>query len=135
MKREHLVPLSRQALAILREVQAITGHGEVIFPAIGPKRRCISENTLGNALRLAGYSSDQHVPHGFRTTASTILHDLGFDTRDIELQLAHADKNKIRATYNRSERIKERTKMMQQWSDHLDSLRGGGNVVPFRSRA
>jgi integrase len=135
MKREHLVPLSRQSLAILESLKEITGTGEWIFPAIGPKRRCISENTLGTALRAIGYTPDQMVPHGFRSMASTLLHELGFVSTDIELQLAHADKNKIRAVYNRSERIKERTKMMQQWSDYLDSLRSGGNVVPFKRRA
>ena len=108
MKREHIVPLSKQAIAILRDIERITGEGEYIFPAIGAKRRPISENTLGKALRMCGYSSDKMVPHGFRSMASTVLHELGFISSDIELQLAHADKNKIRATYNRSERIKER---------------------------
>ncbi len=135
MKREHLVPLSAQSVAILKSLQEITGEGEFLFPAIGPKRRCISENTLGTALRAIGYMPDQMVPHGFRSMASTLLHELGFVSTDIELQLAHADKNKIRAVYNRSERIKERTRMMQQWSDYLDSLRAGGNVVPFKRRA
>jgi integrase len=122
-QRDHLVPLSRQAVGILREIGKITGDGEFVFPAIGPKRRPISENTLGGALRALGYDHDTMVPHGFRAIASTLMHDLGFPSTDIELQLAHADKNKIRAVYNRSERIKERTKMMQKWSDHLDKLR------------
>jgi integrase len=135
-KREHLVPLSKQALAILRELQPITGEG-YMFPAIGPKQRPISENTLGYALHGLGYSSDVHVPHGFRSTASTLLHELGWDSRDIELQLAHADSNKIRGIYNRAERIKERTRMMQQWSDYLDQLRTGdaNKVVPFKKHA
>lgn len=122
MKREHIVPLSRQAVQILRWIESITGQGEFVFPAIGPKRRPISENTLGTALRAIGYTPDEMVPHGFRTLASTLLHELGFVSSDIELQLAHADKNKIRAVYNRSERIKERARMMQRWSDHLDKL-------------
>ncbi len=134
-KREHTVPLSAQSLAILRDLETVTAGGELMFPAIGPKRRPISENTLGNALRLIGYSSDQHVPHGFRTTASTLLHELGFDSRDIELQLAHADTNKIRGIYNRSERIKERAAMMQAWSDYLDTLRDDkSNVIAIRAK-
>jgi integrase len=128
MKREHISPLSKQSIAILRDIERITGEGEYIFPAIGPKRRPISENTLGTALHAIGYTSEQMVPHGFRSMASTLLHDLGFVSSDIELQLAHADKNKIRAVYNRSERIKERTRMMQKWSDHLDKLRAGKTI-------
>ena len=135
MRREHWVPLSRQAVTILKALQEVTAEGEFMFPAIGPKRRCISENTLGTALRAIGYTPDQMVPHGFRSMASTLLHELGFVSTDIELQLAHSDKNKIRAIYNRSERIKERTQMMHAWSDYLDTLRSGGNVVPFKRRA
>jgi integrase len=123
MKREHIVPLSRQSIAILRGLKKITGDGEWMFPALGPKKRCISENTLGAALRTLGYGPDLMVPHGFRVMASTLLHDMGFVSSDIELQLAHSDKNKIRAIYNRSERIKERARMMQKWSDRLDALK------------
>jgi len=134
MKREHVVPLSVQSISILTWLKEITGRGEYMFPAIGPKSRPISENTLGAALHGLGYSSDVHTPHGFRSMASTLLHEQGFVSTDIELQLAHADKNKIRAVYNRSERIKERTKMMQHWSDYLDSLRDAGNIVAIRRR-
>ncbi|MGO9039310.1 MAG: tyrosine-type recombinase/integrase [Steroidobacteraceae bacterium] len=134
MGREHLVPLSDQALAILKDLKKITGGGELIFPAIGPKHRPISNNTLGYALQGLGYGPDVMVPHGFRSMASTLLHELGWDSRDIELQLAHADSNKIRGIYNRAERIKERTKMMQAWSDYLDNLRDAGNVVALRRR-
>jgi integrase len=134
MGREHLVPLSDQALAILTWLKEITGDGEYMFPAIGPKRRPLSNNTLGYALQGLGYSSDVHTPHGFRSTASTLLHELGYESRDIELQLAHADSNKVRSIYNRSERIKERTRMMQAWSDYLDNLRDAGNVVAIRRR-
>ncbi len=128
-RHDHIVPLSKQAVAILKNLKPITGDGEFMFPAVGPKKRAISENTLGAALHSIGYASDVHVPHGFRTTASTRLHELGYPSADIELQLAHRDKNKIRGIYNRAERIKERTKMMQEWSDHLYVLRVGGNVV------
>ncbi len=122
-RREHLVPLSRQALALLKTLHKFTGRGEYMFPAIGAKARPISENTLGAALRGLGYGHDVMVPHGFRSMASTLLHESGEVSGDIELQLAHVDSNKVRGIYNRSERIKERAKMMQRWSDRLDKLR------------
>ena len=106
-----------------------------MFPAIGPKHRTLSNNTLGYALQGLGYGPDVMVPHGFRSMASTLLHELGWDSRDIELQLAHADSNKMRGIYNRAERIKERTKMLQAWSDYLDNLRDAGNVVAFKRKA
>ena len=137
MRREHLVPLSRQSLGVLRELEPITGGDEFIFPCTGPKKRPLSDNALNNALHGLGYASDVHVPHGFRSTASTLLHEMGYESRDIELQLAHSDSNKIRGIYNRAERIQERTKMMQQWSDYLDQLRTGdaNKVVPFKKHA
>jgi integrase len=131
-KREHLVPLSRQALSILRTLHKFTGDGVYMFPAIGSKERSISENTLGAALRGLGYGPDVMVPHGFRSMASTLLHEMGVVSTDIELQLAHVDSNKIRGIYNRSERLKERAKIMQRWSDHLDKLRAS---VPKARRA
>lgn len=120
---DHLVPLSRQAVAILRRLESVTGGGELMFPAIGPKKRPISENTLGTALHAMGYPSEVHVPHGFRHTASTLMHELGWLSSDIELQLAHVDDNKVRGTYNAAKRIKPRTRLMQKWSDYLDTLR------------
>ncbi len=124
---DHLVPLSRQALAILKSLhQSHTGDGEWMFPALGPRKRPISENTLGAALRTLGYSSEVHVPHGFRHMASTLMHELGWLSSDIELQLSHADKNSIRAIYNAAERIQPRTRLMQKWSDYLDKLRQAG---------
>lgn len=122
---DHLVPLSSQAIAILRSLEQWTGQGEFMFPAIGPKKRPISENTLGTALRALGYSKDILVPHGFRHMASTLMHELGWLSSDIELQLAHTDGNKIRGIYNAAERIIPRAKLMQKWSDHLDKLRSG----------
>ncbi|MGO9930435.1 MAG: tyrosine-type recombinase/integrase [Steroidobacteraceae bacterium] len=135
MRRDHLVPLSLQSISILTGLAEMTGGGEFMFPAIGTQPRPISENSLGGALRRLGYGPDQMVAHGFRSMASTLLHELGYDSRDVELQLAHADSNKIRGIYNRSERIKERIKMMQAWSDYLDSLRDGSNVVAIRRKA
>jgi integrase len=134
MRRDHLVPLSSQAVAILQELHQVTGAGEYLFPMKG-RDEPIPDNNLGFALVKMGYGPDTMVPHGFRSMASTLLHELGFVSGDIELQLAHADSNSIRAIYNRSERIKERTNMMQSWSDYLDSLRAGGNVVAFKKKA
>jgi integrase len=119
---DHLVPLSRQALAILRWLEAHTGAGDLMFPAVGPKRRPISENTLGTALHAIGYPSAVHVPHGFRHMASTLMHELGWLSSDIELQLSHVDEKKVRRTYNAAERIQPRTRLMQKWSDYLDKL-------------
>jgi integrase len=134
-KRDHVVPLSRQAIDILENLHKITGHGEYMFPAIGPKNRSISENTLGAALRTLGYSPDQMVPHGFRHMASTRLRELGYNSDHIEYQLSHVDKNKIRGIYNAAQYLPARTKMMQEWSDHLDALRIGRNILPFKKRA
>ena len=123
MRREHLVPLSRQALAILREIEPLTGRGRYVFPAMGKPGRPISENTLNGALRRLGYSSEEHTAHGFRSTASTLLHELGFGTRVIEVQLAHKDRDQTRGIYNRALYLPQRTEMMQAWADYLDSLK------------
>ncbi len=123
MGRPHTVPLSTQVLTILRELKEITGEGELLFPGLRSKHRPISDNSLNAALRRLGYAKDEMTTHGFRTLASTRLHELGFDSGDIELQLAHLDRNQIRATYNKAERLAERRKMMQVWSDYLDGLR------------
>ena len=123
MGRPHTVPLSTQALTILRESKEITGEGELLFPGLRSRERPISDNSLNAALRRLGYAKDEMTTHGFRTMASTRLHERGFDSGDIELQLAHLDRNQIRATYNKAERLTERRKMMRAWSDYLDGLR------------
>ena len=123
MKRPHIVPLSKQAIQVLKEIHSLTGNHELMFPAIGSRARSISENTLNAALRRLGYSGKEMVAHGFRSIASTLLNELGFAPDVIELQLAHKDKDQVRAAYNRSERLADRRKLMQAWSDHLDTLR------------
>lgn len=112
MRAEHIVPLSRQAVALLRELHRITGRGELVFPSLKAQRP-LSENTLNSALRGLGYAGDTHVSHGFRSSASTMMHELGWDSQLIELQLAHADRNKVRKVYNRAERLADRRLMMQ----------------------
>jgi integrase len=132
MGEPHVVPLSKQALAILRGLQPLTGRGRYLFPSLRTRERPMSENTLGAALRRLGYSKDEMTAHGFRAMASTLLNEQGFPPDVIELQLAHAERNKVRAAYNRAQRLPERRKMMQSWSDYLDGLKSGGNVVPIR---
>ncbi|HTW37557.1 MAG TPA: integrase arm-type DNA-binding domain-containing protein [Steroidobacteraceae bacterium] len=136
MGEQHIVPLSRQALSILEQLRPITGHGRYLFPSLRTRERPISENTLGAALRRLGYSKDEMTAHGFRSTASTLLNEQGFAPDVIELQLAHAERNKVRAAYNRAQRLEERRRMMQAWADYLEGLKTGGNVVPIgRKRA
>ena len=123
MGEAHIVPLSRQAVAILSELRPITGNGGFVFPAIGGGGRPLSENTLNGGLRRLGYSGDQMTAHGFRSVASTLLNERGVNPDLIELQLAHAERNRVRAAYNRAQRLAERRTMMQEWSDYLDTLR------------
>jgi integrase len=122
----HIVPLARQALAILRELQALTGGlGEYVFPSLLTLTRPMSNNTVNTALRRLGYTKEQMTGHGFRSMASTLLNELGFPPDVIELQLAHAERNKIRAAYNKAQRLAERRKMMQVWADYLVRLKEG----------
>lgn len=133
--REHLVPLAKQVVALLKELQPITGEGggEFLFPSLRGVSQPISNIALNAALRRMGIGKDEHTPHGFRSTASTRLNELGFPPSDIELQLAHKDRDEVRAAYNRALRLEERRAMMQFWADYLDGLRAG-KVVEFRSR-
>jgi integrase len=132
MGEEHVVPLSRQAVAILKELHPLTGGGRYVFPSLRGGHRPISENTVNVALRTLGYSGDEMCGHGFRAMASTCLNEQGFPPDVIELQLAHAERNEVRAAYNRASRIPERRKMMQKWAEYLDALREVGTVVPFK---
>ena len=131
----HIVPLSTQAVDILRGVQLLTGNGRYVFPSLLTRDRPISDNTLNTALRRLGYSNEEMTGHGFRTMASTLLNEKGWHPDLIELQLAHAERNKVRDAYNRAQRLDERRKMMQDWGDYLDGLRAGTNVVPIRRAA
>lgn len=135
MREMHLVPLPHQAVAILRELQVLTGDGEYLFPSLRTSKRPVSENTINAALRRLGYAKDEMTGHGFRAMASTCLNEQGWHPDLIELQLAHAERNKVRAAYNRAERLAERRKMMQVWADYLDRLKAGAKVVPLRQRA
>jgi integrase len=134
MGEPHLVPLSRQALAILRELQPLARGGRYLFPSLRTRDRPMSDNTINAALRRMGYTTEEQTGHGFRSMASTLLNEQGFPPDVIELQLAHTERNKVRAAYNKAQRLSERRKMMQAWADYLDGLRAGGNVVPFKPR-
>jgi integrase len=122
MKRPHLVPLSTQAVAILRKQHELTGHGPLVFPGVRSGRP-MSDATMGLALKVMLIESDRHVPHGFRVSASTLLNEKGFDSALIELQLSHAKRDKIAGIYDRSQRVPERKAMMQAWSDYIDELK------------
>lgn len=135
MREQHIVPLARQAVTLLRDLQPLTGASRYLFPSLRTKERPISNNTLNAALRRLGYTGDEMVSHGFRSMASTCLNELGWHPDLIELQLAHAERNKVRAVYNRATRLADRRKMMQAWADYLDSLRAGAEVVAFRRTA
>jgi integrase len=135
MDAPHIVPLSCQAVAILRELHPLTGKGTYVFPGLHSKQRPMSENTVNLALRRMGYSGNEIVAHGFRSMASTLLNEQGWPPDVIERQLAHAERNEVRRAYNRAKYLVERRKMMQAWSDYLDRLRTGANVVPIKRRA
>jgi integrase len=124
----HVVPLATQVLEVLGEIQPLTGDGRYVFPALHTSLRPISENTLNMAIRRIGYGKDEMTSHGFRSTASTLLNEQGWHPDLIELQLAHAERNKVRAAYNRAQRLGERRKMMQAWADYLCGLRAAGKV-------
>ena len=131
----HIVPLPSQAVEILTGLQAVTGNGRYLFPSLHSRERPMSENTLNAALRRLGYTTDEMTAHGFRAMASTLLYEQGFPPDGIELQLAHTEHNKVRAAYNRAQRLEERRKMMQAWADYLDGLRADAKVVPIRRKA
>jgi len=133
-KRTHLVPLSRQAVQILEELKPLTGNGKYVFPSIRTNDRPISENTLNAALRRLGYAKDEMTSHGFRSVASTLLHELGWPSHVIETQLAHVDRNSVRAAYNRAEYLRERKKLMQAWADYLDALKQGRKIIPLKTK-
>jgi integrase len=136
MKQPHLVPLSSQAIEILKELQPLTGHSKYVFPCHRSPLRPMSENALRVALRRMGYSNDEMTPHGFRAMARTILDEVLQVRPDfIEHQLAHAVKDPNGRAYNRTAHLAERKKMMQLWADYLDGLKAGAKVIPLKRTA
>lgn len=123
MGEQHIIPLSRQALEILEELKAYSGEGKYLFPGTRSVTRPMSDNALNAALRRMGYTKDEMCAHGFRSMASTLLNELGYNRDWIERQLAHGERNQIRAAYNFAEFLPERRRMMQEWADYLDALK------------
>jgi integrase len=129
-RQPHAVPLSAQALSILTDIAELTGRGRYVFPSIRSRDRPMSENTINGALRRLGYSGSEMTAHGFRATASSLLNECGKWNHDaIERALAHRETNQVRAAYHRSAYWEERVKMGQWWSDYLDELRDGAEVI------
>ena len=128
----HIVPLSRQALDILREIQPLTGHARYVFPSPRTDSRPMSSNAILSALRRMGYAKDEMSGHGFRSMASTLLNEQGWNRDAIERQLAHAERNSVRAAYNYAEFLPERKRMMQAWADYLEGIKSGAKIIPLK---
>lgn len=128
MGEQHIVPLSKQAVAVLRRLHTVTGTKNLLFPGVRHHDKPMSENTLNAALRYMGYDKNTMTGHGFRSMASTLLNEQGWHRDAIERQLAHAERDKVRASYNYAEHLAERRKMMQAWGDYLDALAAGADI-------
>ena len=143
MREPHIVPLSRQSVDILRELEPLTNRvlslkpdaPSFVFPSARSAARPMSENAVLAALRRMGYTKDEMTGHGFRTMASTLLHERGWNHQVIKCQLAHAERNAVSTAYNFAEHLPERRKMMQAWADYLDALKGDAQVIPLFRRA
>jgi integrase len=125
----HIVPLSHQALELFKRAKKLSGGSNYVFPGLSSLAKPLSDTALNNALVRLGFS--HFSPHGFRRTASTILNELGWRPDVIERQLAHQERNKIRAAYNKATYLEDRTKMMQAWADHVDAISAGAKVLPI----
>lgn len=136
MRMVHQVPLSKQAIDLFRQLHAITGPEGYVFPSIRSRARPMSENTVTAALRRLGYTGDEMTAHGFRATASTLLNESSKWNPDaIERALSHKERDRVRAAYHRGPHWKERVEMAQWWSDYLDQLRKGADILSFPERA
>ena len=131
MRQVHIVPLSRQTIDVLEEIKPLTGNGRYVFPSIRTNKRPMSENTVLAGLRRLGYSKEEMTGHGFRSMASTLLNEHGWHRDAIERQLAHAERDTVRAAYNYAEHLPERRRMMQEWADYLDGLKNGAEIIPI----
>lgn len=132
MRVSHIVPISAQAIELLRELKTFTGGRSMLFPNLRNPRTCMTATTLNRALERMGFNGKDSIgfsAHGFRATASTILNELGYRPDVIERQLAHAERNKVRASYNQGEYLKERRIMMQQWADLIDAMSSGNKKI------
>lgn len=134
MRRVHIVPLARQAVALLRDLEQVTGDGAYLFPTQGTKSQTIPPATLRNAVRKLGYA-DKFSPHGARGTFSTLMNARGYNADWIEKQLAHDDSDAVRRSYNHTQHLGDRAKMMQDYADLLDDKRQGAQVIQLRKVA
>jgi integrase len=125
MREPHIVPLSRQAVSLLRQIHPLTGYGRYVFPQLRKPHKPMSEMCITAALRAMGYGGEEMSAHGIRALASTLLNELGWNDKWIETQLAHGERNKVRAAYNHAKYLTQRRAMMQAWADYLDQLRAG----------
>ena len=123
MRRPHVVPLSRQAMAVLADIRPLTGASELIFPSIRSNKKLLSENAMNSALRRMGFTQEEMTSHGFRAAASSILNEKGHSPDVIEAALGHLDQNEVRRAYNRATYWPERVVLMQVWADLLDEFR------------
>ncbi len=139
MRELHIVPLSCQAVELLRELHKLTGNQKWLFPNYRRPDSCMTGTTINAALKRMGFAGKDGIGfsgHGFRSTASTMLHEAGYRTEVIERQLAHAERNKVKASYNQAEYMPERITMMQQWADMADEMaKGDGKVVAIKEAA
>lgn len=135
--RPHFVPLSHQAIAALRELHPLTGHGKYVFPSIRTGERPMSDNTINAALRRMGFESEEMSAHGFRAMARTLMVEQmpGIAAEVIEAQLAHGKSGPLGAAYDRAEFMDQRRSMMQRWADYTDRLRQGATVIEFPKTA
>ncbi len=127
----HIVALSKQSKAILKELHKFTGGGDFVFPHESNPKKCMSNNTILYALYRMGYKGLMSG-HGFRSVASTILHEIGYQHAHIEVQLSHLEKDRVSGAYNHAEYIPQRAKMMQEWADYLDGIKGGAKVINIK---
>ena len=127
MRQRHIVPLSSQALSILAELQPYTGIGQFLFPSIRTTTKPIALESMLVAIRSMGFTQDEMTMHGFRGMASTLLNEMGYNRDWIERQLAHGERDHVRAAYNYAEHLPERRRMMQEWADYLDELKAANN--------
>lgn len=133
--RPHLVPLATQAVAVLRELQPLTGHGRYVFPSLLTGENCMSENTIRAALRRLGYGNGDMTPHGFRAMARTLIVERlpGVSPDVVEAQLAHGKSGPLGMAYDRAEFMEQRRALMQAWADYLDQLKAGAKVIAFKA--
>lgn len=131
MRALHIVPLSTQAIDLLKEIQPLTGRDKYVFPSNRSVTRPMSNNTITAALRRLGYTKEEMTAHGFRSMASTLLNEQGWNRDAIERQLAHSERDGVRAAYNYAQYLPERKKMMQAWAEYLDGLTNGADIIPI----